>query len=84
MVTWVPTSPLTPPRAKRLAKKFPRTASGTDQPLDSAVLSVLTEVTPRIWVVPAIVALNVVVYAAMVASGVHPLQPTVASVLVGA
>ena len=41
----------------------------------------LAEVTPRIWVVPAIVALNVVVYAAMVASGVHPLQPTVASVL---
>ena len=41
----------------------------------------LTEVTPRIWVVQAIVALNVAVYVAMVASGVHPLQPTVASVV---
>jgi rhomboid protease GluP len=41
----------------------------------------LTEVTPHIWVVPAIVALNVAVYAAMVAFGVDPLQPTVASVL---
>jgi len=41
----------------------------------------LAEVTPRIWVVPAIVALNLAVYVAMVASGVHPIQPTVASVV---
>lgn len=41
----------------------------------------LAEVTPRIWAVPAIVALNVAVYVAMVASGVHPIQPTVASVV---
>lgn len=34
--------------------------------------------TPRVWVTPALIAANAAVFAAMVISGVHPIQPEVA------
>lgn len=41
----------------------------------------LAAATPHTWVTPAIVALNVLVWLAAVASGVHPLSPTAAELL---
>jgi rhomboid protease GluP len=41
----------------------------------------LRTITPRLWLVPAIIVVNVAVYVAMVAKGVGPFSPTVASVL---
>jgi membrane associated rhomboid family serine protease len=41
----------------------------------------LRTITPRVWLVPAIILVNVAVYVAMVASGVAPFSPSVASVL---
>jgi rhomboid protease GluP len=41
----------------------------------------LRTITPRVWLVPAIIAVNVAVYVAMVARGVAPFSPSVASVL---
>jgi rhomboid protease GluP len=41
----------------------------------------LRAVTPRVWVVPALVCLNVGVYGLMVVTGVAPLSPTASSVL---
>ena len=41
----------------------------------------LAALTPRIVVTPALVGLNVLVFLVMVASGVHPLSPTVESLV---
>ena len=41
----------------------------------------LREITPRLYVVPLVVALNVLVFAIMVATGVSASQPTIPDVL---
>jgi rhomboid protease GluP len=41
----------------------------------------LRTITPRLYVVPTLIALNVLVYAAMVAMGVSPMSPTVVDAL---
>jgi len=41
----------------------------------------LREITPRVYVVPTVVALNVLVFAVMVATGVNALNPTVEQLL---
>jgi len=41
----------------------------------------LRTITPRLWLVPAIIVVNLAVYVAMVAKGVGPFSPSVASVL---
>ncbi len=39
----------------------------------------LEALTPRVWLVRTVIALNVVVFCVMLASGVSPTEPTVAS-----
>jgi rhomboid protease GluP len=41
----------------------------------------LHAITPRVWVTPALVGINVLVFLAMVLSGVNPLEPTTDSLL---
>lgn len=50
------------------------------QPVD--FMTTLRQVTPRLWVVPAVIALNVVVFAVMVATGVDAFSPAVTDLLV--
>ncbi len=44
-------------------------------------LTELAEYTPRVWAMPLIVGLNVLVYAAMVATGVSPMEPDAQTML---
>jgi len=41
----------------------------------------LAKLTPRVWVTPLLIALNVAVFIAMVATGAHPMSPTIDSLL---
>jgi rhomboid protease GluP len=60
----------------------PGPAAGAEPPIEIAqFFAVLRLLTPRVWVSPAILAVNVLVFLVMVASGVGLLSPTPQSVL---
>ena len=61
--------------------RIDREAEPTLKEEQAAFLKLLAESTPRFFITPSLVALNVLVFGAMVLTGVSPVQPTIEQLL---
>lgn len=61
--------------------RIDREAEPTPQEEQAAFLKLLAESTPRFFITPILLVLNVLIFAAMVLTGVSPLEPTIEQLL---